>query len=70
MSDSSTAGESQNTPETIHDASDFGTVATHQALALPPVLAGPATNNELNTVSLGLPAIARTSQSRHARASS
>lgn len=42
----------------IHDASDFGTVATHAQKELPPILVGPSTGQEFNTVGLGLPPVA------------
>jgi hypothetical protein len=46
------------TPAVVHDASDFGTVATHESKQLPPVLVGSATGQELNTVGLDLPPVA------------
>ena len=53
-----TAAMSDNKPEIIHDASDFGTVATHSGQGDPPVLVGPSTADQANTIGLGLPPVA------------
>ena len=43
---------------TIQDASDFGTVASHAKEESLPLLVGPSTAQEFNTVGLGLPPVA------------
>lgn len=44
--------------ETVYDASDFGTVASHAKAGDFPIRVGPSTAQEFNTVSLGLPPVA------------
>lgn len=53
-----TADDNDAGTDGILDASDFGTAASHASLELPPVLVGPSTAQEFNTVGLGLPPVA------------